>query len=194
MNGYLDMAARLFTFIGGFFCHQLPARTLMLGGAPLGVCVRCTGVYMGVATAALFLLFIGRFAGNKPFSVPCAVVLAVFITPLMVDGVTSAIGLRETTNTIRLLTGVFLGACLPPLFVLAYRFRLTGKNEKPIINVKELALLPFVTLFALFLANVAGIGGWLLVNLSISAGLLFVVTGVILAVYRLWKLLVFFSR
>jgi uncharacterized membrane protein len=38
--------------LGGFVCHQLPARSFHLWGVPLPVCARCTGIYIGAALAA----------------------------------------------------------------------------------------------------------------------------------------------
>lgn len=39
---------------GGFVCHQLPARSFHWHGAQLAVCARCTGIYLGACTAAVF--------------------------------------------------------------------------------------------------------------------------------------------
>ena len=41
-------------------CHQDPSRSFMLGGAPVAVCVRCLGIYWGVAVGALVRLRKGR--------------------------------------------------------------------------------------------------------------------------------------
>ncbi len=45
--------------IRGFFsqlCHQDPERSFLLGGAPVAVCVRCLGIYWGVAVGVLLRL------------------------------------------------------------------------------------------------------------------------------------------
>jgi hypothetical protein len=39
--------------LGSVICHQQPARTIVVAGAPLPVCARCTGIYGGAAVAAL---------------------------------------------------------------------------------------------------------------------------------------------
>ena len=39
--------------IGHLICHQLPARSFHLWGASLPVCARCTGIYLGAATASV---------------------------------------------------------------------------------------------------------------------------------------------
>ena len=35
-------------------CHQDPARSFLVDGSPVAVCVRCLGIYCGVALAAWF--------------------------------------------------------------------------------------------------------------------------------------------
>jgi uncharacterized membrane protein len=42
-------------------CHQDPSRAWVLGGEPLALCARCTGVYAGAALAALALPLVARF-------------------------------------------------------------------------------------------------------------------------------------
>lgn len=41
---------------GSVVCHQLPWRSFHLWSAPLPVCARCTGIYLGAAFAALAAL------------------------------------------------------------------------------------------------------------------------------------------
>jgi uncharacterized membrane protein len=46
-------------FIRSFFsrlCHQDPARSFLIKGAPVAVCVRCLGIYCGAALATLLRL------------------------------------------------------------------------------------------------------------------------------------------
>jgi uncharacterized membrane protein len=46
-------------FIRSFFsrlCHQDPARSFLIAGAPVAVCVRCLGIYCGAAIATLLRL------------------------------------------------------------------------------------------------------------------------------------------
>jgi uncharacterized membrane protein len=41
-------------------CHQDRTRSFLLGGAPVAVCVRCLGIYWGVAVGALVRLRMAR--------------------------------------------------------------------------------------------------------------------------------------
>jgi uncharacterized membrane protein len=61
-------------------CHQIPQRSLVLGGQPLTVCARCTGLYLGGALGlALMALGYGRLR------VPGRLWLLVAVTPTVLD-------------------------------------------------------------------------------------------------------------
>jgi uncharacterized membrane protein len=47
------MAALLLRDFFSHLCHQNQARSFMLEGAPIAVCVRCLGIYAGVALSTL---------------------------------------------------------------------------------------------------------------------------------------------
>lgn len=113
-------------FFGHGFCHQLPSRTLESGGLFFSVCARDTGIYLGFFFAMLvaFLLYVK--VREKPAELPpivYLVILALFIVPMGIDGVSSYAGLRPTTNTIRYVTGFLTGTAggsivVPLLFAL----------------------------------------------------------------------------
>ena len=61
-------------------CHQIPDRSLILGGQPFAVCARCTGLYLGGAVGlALMALGCGRLR------VPRRLWLLVAVTPTVLD-------------------------------------------------------------------------------------------------------------
>ena len=95
-------------------CHGIERRCLTLFGVPMPICARCTAIYAGlIAGVAAFLLL-------RPLLEERAVRIAVFIaaTPMLLDGLTQATGLRESTNLVRLITG----------FVAAFAFGLWAVN------------------------------------------------------------------
>ncbi len=55
------LAAMLLRSFFSRLCHQNPARSFTVEGSPVAVCVRCLGIYCGVALAA-FLQFRRVFA------------------------------------------------------------------------------------------------------------------------------------
>jgi uncharacterized membrane protein len=85
-------------------CHGIPARCLMLFGVPMPICARCVGVYVGLlmGLAAFRLL---------PAIEERVMRVAAFIavTPLAIDGLTQLARLRESTNPLRLATGITAG-------------------------------------------------------------------------------------
>jgi len=87
-------------------CHQMPQRSILLGGFQFPFCSRDTGVYVGCligAAVPLLNLKLPKFMKSLLF---CALLL----TPLVVDGVTQTLlHMRESDNTLRLLTGLLFG-------------------------------------------------------------------------------------
>lgn len=107
------MLESLFRLIGFGLCHQLPERSYFAGGYQLPVCARDTGIYVGFVAGMLVLWILHR--RERPTGLPRWPVLAllgVFIASMAADGITSYAGLRETTNTLRLITGSLTGWAL----------------------------------------------------------------------------------
>jgi uncharacterized membrane protein len=83
-------------------CHGMVSRCLTLWNAPMPICARCTGIYVGLLMGILaFVMFWKRIdAGLARWFVMIAVL------PIGIDGITQALGLRESTNPLRLVTGL----------------------------------------------------------------------------------------
>ena len=108
----------LLHWFGFGLCHQLPERSLFGGGVQAPVCARDTGIYAGVLLSLLLLSALQRRPAGLP-SWGRAVMLAGFVALMALDGITSYAGIRETTNAVRLATGLLcgyaIGALLTPL-------------------------------------------------------------------------------
>ena len=102
-----------FNFIGSLVCHQLPERTLWVGGHYLPVCARDTGAYMGLLLG-YFLLPLRRKEAVGP---PNLWITSLLIMPMILDAGTQWIGLRTSTNELRLFTGLSFGIALAPLLI-----------------------------------------------------------------------------
>ena len=112
--GYIeDMLVSAFDYIGSLVCHQLPARTLWIGGYYLPVCARDTGVYLGFYIGYLLL----PMRKKEARGLPNLWITLFMVMPLAVDAGTQFIGLRTSINELRLLTGLLFGAALAPLLV-----------------------------------------------------------------------------
>ena len=117
--GSSEIRTGLYSFFS-YFCHQIPERSLTPYDVTFGaveifykfpVCTRDLSFYffllIGVAAYTLF----GSTDSKK---VPDVIWLILAAVPMAIDGTTQLLGLRESTNLLRFLTGSLLG------FVCAY--------------------------------------------------------------------------
>ena len=124
-----------FTFlIGSTVCHQLTERSISINDNFLPVCARCTGIYFSIFLSSFILFIKGRFKGNKIFSIPQTLILCLCLIPFMVDGAGSYLGIWNTNNFIRIITGAFAGFALPFFVILIFNFNVEGVNEKIILK------------------------------------------------------------
>jgi uncharacterized membrane protein len=87
--------------IGDMNCHQLPERSLYLNGNEMPVCARDVGIMIGlVAGMAAALIWHARFR--------LLYALLLFL-PMLADGGLQAISSYESSNGLRLLTGMLAG-------------------------------------------------------------------------------------
>ncbi len=97
------------------FCHQLPWRSLFYDGIPMPVCSRCASIYQATALALIFFRLKGY--GSKEFKMNWFL-FALLLAPTGIDGTTQLFGWRESTNALRLLTGIPYG--LAYAYILAW--------------------------------------------------------------------------
>ncbi|MDR3137157.1 MAG: DUF2085 domain-containing protein [Coriobacteriales bacterium] len=111
----LDILQQIVYFFGRGLCHQYTSRSLEAGGIYFGVCARDTGIYLGLVftIVAICLLYArGRThpSGMPPsWTVACCALLMV---PMILDGISSYSGMRETTNLTRYITGYLCGSAV----------------------------------------------------------------------------------
>ncbi len=89
-------------------CHQLHHRSFHILGHPMAVCARDFGIYAGMLIGSLAVLFWGDQLKELP-----AWLILVATVPIALDGGTQFIGLRESSNILRLLTGLIFSIPLP---------------------------------------------------------------------------------
>ena len=111
-------------------CHQAPERSFYLAGYPLAVCARCTGLYIGFATAVIFYPVVTSL---KRTHTPERRWLFLAAAPLAIDFSLSFFGVWENNHVSRLLTGALLGAVsvffiLPGLVQLSLYQRMFGSR------------------------------------------------------------------
>lgn len=86
-------------------CHRLPSRSLHLPWGTTGLCARCTSFWFAMAAASGLLLQLKR---RPPFWTG----LLLFV-PLVVDGLMQKYTPYESTNLLRVITGLAAGAGIP---------------------------------------------------------------------------------
>jgi uncharacterized membrane protein len=88
-------------------CHGRPERCLELLGTPMPICARCTGIYLGMVAGLVGFLAIRQVVAWSEKGLRSVAMVA--IVPLAIDGLTQLSGLRESTNELRVATGLVAG-------------------------------------------------------------------------------------
>jgi uncharacterized membrane protein len=84
------------------FCHQLASRSIFFGDIKMPVCARCASIYVATALGLIYFRFKGF--GVKEFKLDW-VLLGLLFVPTGLDGVSQMLGMRESTNLLRLVAG-----------------------------------------------------------------------------------------
>lgn len=129
-------------WFGFGLCHQLPERSFFGGGVQVPVCARDTGIYVGVIVS---VLMVAALQSRRPSRLPSrgiAVLLGAFVLVMVLDGLSAYAGLRDTTNAIRLATGLLAGYAVGALLVPLINEQLwrTSSSERIFGTRRSLAL------------------------------------------------------
>jgi len=89
-------------------CHRKPERCLTFFGHKSFLCSRCTGISLG--TLAFFALWFLHI------SIPLVLGTALAL-PMVVDGFSQILGLRQSNNSMRLVTGLLFSVGFLSLLV-----------------------------------------------------------------------------
>jgi uncharacterized membrane protein len=90
--------------IGDRFCHQKADRSLFVNGNEMPFCTRCTAIWLGLAVGLGVMVFFTIELNEKFF-----IAIIVSFVPLGVDGIGQLLGFWESTNIVRILTGLPAG-------------------------------------------------------------------------------------
>ncbi|MCJ7508642.1 MAG: DUF2085 domain-containing protein [candidate division Zixibacteria bacterium] len=87
-------------------CHEKESRCLFLLGHKMSLCARCFSIYLSLFILGFFWnIFTHRRKGILPVNFKVAFLLVI---PLILDVTSQALGLRESTNVLRIFTGFCL--------------------------------------------------------------------------------------
>lgn len=90
--------------IGDRLCHQKPERSLFINGNEMPFCARCVAIWLGLAFGLGYMVFFTIELNERFFYA-----IIVSLIPLGIDGVGQLFGFWESTNIIRILTGIPAG-------------------------------------------------------------------------------------
>ncbi len=90
--------------IGDICCHQRSDRTLYVNENQMPFCARCTSIWLGIVIGLGFMVFFTLTLNNK-----FLFVIILGILPLGIDGFGQLLGFWESTNLIRIITGLTTG-------------------------------------------------------------------------------------
>ncbi len=91
-------------------CHQLPSRSFLAWGFPLGVCARCLGIDLGFAAGLLAYPFLRGFQSVR---LPDRKVFLAVSAPIVIDTAATFLGLWGSSGPVRLALGFLWGSILP---------------------------------------------------------------------------------
>jgi len=89
---------------GDRLCHQQAERSFFLNGNQMPFCSRCTAIWLGLAVGIGCMVFYTLQLNEKYL-----LVILIGILPIGVDGIGQLIGFWESTNIIRVVTGILAG-------------------------------------------------------------------------------------
>ena len=89
---------------GDRLCHQKAERSFFINGNQMPFCSRCTAIWLGFAIGLGFMVFY-KIELNEKF----LILILIGIVPIGIDGVGQLFQLWESTNIIRLITGLLIG-------------------------------------------------------------------------------------
>lgn len=97
----MNPVARFVYSTGDSFCHQKASRSFFLNDNQTPYCSRCTGIFLGLVIGACIAVF--RYIDFK------WQYIMIGLLPIGMDGLGQLFGFWESTNLIRLITGMLAG-------------------------------------------------------------------------------------
>ena len=135
------------------------------------MCARDTGIYLGIFISFAYIFLRGRFKADRMISPWQAIFLFLIMFPMIWDGGTSYLGLRETNNSYRLFTGTYFGMTIPLFLVPAANFKIQGHNNSAVLEKWwELPVLLAASSLCCLAVLSNGLVPWLLIS-TITVGI-----------------------
>lgn len=117
---------------GDYICHQKEARSFVLNDNQMSLCSRCVAIIVGLGIG----IGVALFYTTKP-DAGFLVLWFISLIPIGIDGVVQGLGLWESTNPVRLVTGILPGIMSGFSIGVIYDEYLLWKNKKKKKNFKK---------------------------------------------------------
>lgn len=124
-HGYGSFAGSVYNTFS-YVCHQIPERSFHLAGHKFAVCSRCTGLYSGLALAALIYPLTRSLQRTET---PRLVWLILSTVPLAIDFVLGYFSIWTNTHLSRFVTGGVLGG-VAMFFILPGLIEITSRARQ----------------------------------------------------------------
>jgi uncharacterized membrane protein len=89
---------------GDVLCHEKAERSFFINGNQMPFCSRCTAIWLGFAIGLGFMVFYKIELDEKFF-----ILIVIGFVPIGIDGIGQLLGFWESTNVIRVITGLLIG-------------------------------------------------------------------------------------
>lgn len=115
-------------------CHQIPERSFHYRGYPLGVCSRCTGIYLGFFLGLLLYPLLRRIRDGK---FPARWWLVAAALPTIIDFTAGYLRLADNTFFSRTATGILFGTVAAFYFLPGFisAFHADDPGLSPVLQV-----------------------------------------------------------
>lgn len=145
------MFGKLMEIVGFSVCHQLDSRSLIFGEIITPICSRCAGIYMGFVVAALILFIMFRKKQSELPPLYIMIILGVFFISTIIDGLASYLGIYETNNIVRFLSGTLCGAAIMTVLYPVFNFQYYKKPVRERIFTRPITFIIFCLILAAFI-------------------------------------------
>lgn len=176
-------------YAGAAFCHRISTRSFSILGRPIGLCARCSGMYLGFFLYLSLVVLSGREKSVSFSPIYILAIMATLVAIMGVDGINSyshffpnAPHIYTPNNTLRLFTGLGTGLAIGTFIVPAVSQTLWHPSiqvKKAAINTpgELVGLIGIAVLAGLILLTELPITTYVLAIFSIL-GLLLILTGI----------------
>lgn len=131
-------------FFGRAICHQLEERSFIINNMVMPICARCTGIYIGIFSALIYIMITKRYKANMIPTIPVSLLLFFLISPMAYDGISSYLHLRPSDNFLRIITGMPFGIVLPFFLFPLFNYNESNKKINRIVNKWYEIIPPFI--------------------------------------------------